>query len=135
MKRESTTTLTSSSVSIPQLGDEFLLQFAAEASTLSPLVQQRTERPDKAIESASRSLRLKLSGVLAHENPLTCFIGWYLLLLLVFSAPLLVVAVLLMPIDSTILIGVLSAPFAGAIAMTTAVYTKKQGRGQSDNLS
>jgi hypothetical protein len=124
-KRESQTTLASSSVDLQKLSDVFLYQFAQRMHSLTPLPKQESATAAKLIDSAYKKLWTKLALLLAHENPLACFLSWYLLLLLVFSLPLLISIILVMRIDSTIIIGLFSAPFAGAIAITTTVYTKK----------
>jgi hypothetical protein len=127
-KRESQHTLVTSSVSLSDLSGTFLSQYAHFMNTISALPKQETTKPQKIIDSINKKIWAKLTFLLAHENPLACFLSWYLILLVIFSLPLLIGFALFMPLNSTIVIGIFSAPFAGAIAITTAVYSKKHDK-------
>jgi len=125
LKRETKISLISSSASISNIGREFLDLFAQQLHSLAPLPEEKPTISTKPIDSVYRKLWSKLNLLLAHKNPLTCFLTWYLILFVVFTVPVLFALTMIITLDSTILIGLLTIPFASAVAITTAVYAKR----------
>ena len=74
-----------------------------------------------------KSIITPITNLFSSSNILTMFFSWLILLTLVFVlSSILVINSLNLIIDSTILIGLLTAPFLGAITLVATIYSKKK---------
>ena len=68
-----------------------------------------------------------VANLYTSSNILVMFISWLVLLTIIFVASsILILKKVSIDIDSTILIGLLSAPFLGAITLTATIYSKNK---------
>jgi len=120
--RKPTEVVLASSINIVERGESFLTNFAQEVSNISSIPLQDTVKNRRTI---SEILNIAESKYLKNPNLIICFLSWYLFLSVLFiPISLFLIGVISIKIDSTIIIGILSAPFAAAALVATAVFTK-----------
>lgn len=74
-----------------------------------------------------RTLLSYFKGLLSNDNIIQMFFSWLILLsILFFVVSIIVIQSLNIKIDSTFIIGMLSAPFIGAITFSATIYSKKE---------
>jgi len=106
---------------VGDFSEDLLLDYVSELDKVS-LPKREAKKKAKRTDS----LKLSISGLFLNKNILISFISWFVILLFVFGAALILAQQYFsIPMDSKILIGLISAPFAGAIAISVALYTKK----------
>ena len=112
--------------SISNVGKDCLFDFARALTKLPDLPKTSPSNAIQSRTTPSQTVATKTRALLRHENPLVCFLTWFLVFSLVF-APIvtLILKLLSMSLDSTILIGIISVPFAGAVAIAAAIHTKQ----------
>jgi hypothetical protein len=83
-----------------------------------------TERTKK---SKIKSVLNFIANLYTSSNIIVMFLSWLVLLTLIFVASsIIILKKVSIEIDSTILIGLLSAPFLGAITLTATIYSKNK---------
>lgn len=76
------------------------------------------EREIKQKVKRKNNLKLWINGLLHNRNILTSIITWFIVLLILFGIALIIAQQFFsIPMDSKILVGLISAPFAGSIAI------------------
>lgn len=66
-------------------------------------------------------------ALFTSSNILTMFLAWLILLTLIFvTSSIIIIKKVNLEIDSTVLIGLLTAPFLGAITLVATIYTKNK---------
>ncbi|NIJ46607.1 hypothetical protein FHR24_003097 [Wenyingzhuangia heitensis] len=74
-----------------------------------------------------KTITTPIINLFSSSNILTMFFSWLILLTILFViSSILVIKSLKLEIDSTILIGLLTAPFLGAITLVATIYTKNK---------
>ncbi|WP_420322585.1 hypothetical protein [Flagellimonas sp.] len=82
---------------------------------------------DRTKKSKIKSVVKFFVGLYSSSNILIMFLCWLITLTIIFVASsILVLQKVSIEVDSTILIGLLSAPFLGAITLTATIYSKNK---------
>lgn len=100
-----------------------------EGACLAANQIELTEIEDNSQQNTSVIERITkvISAYFNSNKILALFISWFVLFLLIFTPLCLgIISSTSIKLDSTIVIGILSVPFAGAIAMTTTIYSKRK---------
>lgn len=120
------TKLTAAQVSMSDLGLQCLWTFARNVSALSELEKPQTTKVKLSAHDVLVTSVTRVGNMLKHRNLVVCFLSWYVFLSVLFIpiSLLTIRTILSISIDSTIIIGVLTAPFAASIAFATAIYSK-----------
>lgn len=94
---------------------------------LSKLEKYKVQTVDEIKSSKIKSFFHFVLNLFTRPNILILFFSWLFLLALVFVPfSILIIEKLNIVIDSTIIIGLLSAPFVGAITIAVAIYSKNK---------
>lgn len=94
------------------------------------LLNKMEEIEDVFEENSAKQTRQKIitstfDNLFSNSNILIMLISWLVLLIIIFiPSSIIVIRILEIKIDSTILIGLLTAPFIGAITIVTAIYSR-----------
>ena len=117
---------TSQDHTVSELGRICLIDFASAIGEPDELKKQgnQTEGDLKArLKSASATI----SEAFMSEKILVAFSIWYILLIVVFGLSLWIVTKFAsVTWDSTLMVGLFTAPFAGAIVISTAIFAKSK---------
>ncbi len=74
-----------------------------------------------------KSILAPFFNILSSSNIVVMLFSWLILLTIVFVFPsIMVINSFKLTIDSTILIGLLTAPFIGAITLVATIYSKNK---------
>ena len=104
---------------------EYLKRFAQELNKLNEL--EKVQETDITKRTKIKSIFIFFINLFTNSNIIVMFLSWLILLTLIFVASsILILNKLNLTIDSTILIGLLSAPFLGAITFTATIYSKNK---------
>ncbi|WP_196888380.1 hypothetical protein [Aureivirga sp. CE67] len=82
---------------------------------------------ERTKKSNIKSILNFFANLFTSSNILIMFISWLILLIIIFVATsILIIKKINIEVDSTILIGLLSAPFLGAITLSATIYSKNK---------
>lgn len=117
---------TNKECTVTELGRMCLIDFASEISKLDELKEQH-ERKESNLKDFVKNSFAAIYKCLMSKNILITFISWYLLLIIFFGLSLFIATKLVnIKIDSTLIVGLFTAPFAGATTISTAIFIKSK---------
>jgi hypothetical protein len=112
--------------SIPELGRVCLLDFAHEIGEIAEFKEQAKQN-ERDLKTLLKNVFAVINGSLTSKNIFVTFTSWYILLIIVFGSSLFTVSKFVsVKLDSTLVVGLFAVPFAGAIAISTAIYSKSK---------
>lgn len=117
--------LNTEGVEIKNLRSEYFKCFASEIGKIEEIeeIRNSSERKRNRIISIFQFI----IELFSSTNILVLFLSWLVLLTVLFViSSIVVINSLKLNIDSTILIGILTAPFLGAITLSATIYTKNK---------
>src|SRR5467141_2498746 len=118
--------LSGSRLSVAELGYNCLYEYVGEMSRLGEIVTEPKDIAKRPLLKYYQSVIEKSRALLESQNRLVRFASWYLLLLIIFSASVLIaLAGFHLKPDTTVMVGIVSAPFIGAV--TFAASPTKRG--------
>lgn len=110
---------------IKNLKNEYFKCFVNEIGKIDEI--DEVKNPNERKRNRIISLFQFIINLFSSTNILVLFLSWLILLTLLFViSSIVVVNSLDLKIDSTILIGILTAPFLGAITLAATIYTKNK---------
>lgn len=116
----------SEGVQIADLKSEYFSSFARELNLLSSLNSRR-----KNINSSSNSLSKVLNWLtngLKSSSISVLFFSWFILFGIAFLLmSIFIINITGTPFDSTLIVGMTTAPFIGAVTFSAAIYSKSKG--------
>ena len=117
--------LNANGVELKEQRNNYIKEFANQLNRIEKLEEITEETATKRIKV--KSIITSITGIFSSSNILAMFFSWLVLLTTVFVfSSVLVINSLKLTIDSTILIGLLTAPFIGAITLVATLYTKNK---------
>lgn len=115
-----------SGVKIEERRQVYLEEFANNLSGLTA-VEAKGASEDKRKRGKAKSFFQRLSNLFTNSHIVLMFISWVVLMAILFVLPTyLIIDSLNITIDSTLLIGLISAPFLMATTFTAAIYSKNK---------
>lgn len=112
--------------SLVEFGRMCLSDFGREMASLGEIGKAEIAKATKSVIDVVKVIANQGNMLLKHSNIIVCFVSWYVFLSVAFIpfSILVVTRVVGMQMDSTIIVGMVTAPFAAAVAVATAIYTK-----------
>ena len=104
---------------------KYIKEFAIQLNTMEEIEDVFEENSSK--QTRQKIITSTFDNLFSNSNILIMLISWLILLTIIFiPSSILVIKILEIKIDSTILIGLLTAPFVGAITFVTAIYSRNK---------
>jgi len=126
IKKISADEFTTKESTITELGRMCLIDFSIEIDKLDELKEQ-TERKEGNLKAFVKNSFAAIYKCLMNKNILVTFISWYLLLIVFFGLSLFIATKLVnIKLDSTLIVGLFTVPFAGATTISTAIFIKSK---------
>lgn len=115
--------LNQNGIQLSNCRDGFLIEFAKEINSLDEI--ENLNDLDKNTIHKIKLASLTIANLFISSNILVLFLSWLVLLSILFiMLTMILITSIKLNIDSTIFIGILTAPFLGAITLAATIYNK-----------